>query len=288
VTVGIPFLDPGPALAEAVRSVFAQTFPDWALVLVDDGSRDGSVERARAIRDPRVTVLADGQHRGLVARLNQLAQSAEAPLLARMDADDLMHPERLARQVALFDSRPDLEVAGTGAYVMDGARHVLGRWSTAPLAGTVAEVLERGVLFIHPTVVYRTAFARAHPYEPSYPRAEDLALWCRIVDLARCAALEDPLLFYRVPIPVNLRSYAGTKSSTRAVLRDFGSALAPARRRALERKTHWSVWAYRVAGAVGAQRALVRRRARPVGPDERASAHAALRAIDATCVPGWD
>jgi hypothetical protein len=144
-----------------------------------------------------VTVLSDGQRLGLVARLNQIAAAAEAPLLARMDADDLMHPDRLARQVALFSGSGAVDVAGTGAFVVDGGREVLGTWSTAPLPRTVQGVLARGVLLIHPTVMYRTEFARSHPYDARYPRAEDLAQWCRIVEDGRYGLVDEPLLYYR-------------------------------------------------------------------------------------------
>jgi len=99
VSVGIPFLNPGPYLDLAVRSVFAQTYPNWELILVDDGSTDGSYERATAIQDPRVRVLRDGQNKGLPARLNEIVRLAKGELVARMDADDAMHPLRLAKQV---------------------------------------------------------------------------------------------------------------------------------------------------------------------------------------------
>ena len=288
VTIGIPMLNPGRALVGAIRSVFAQTFEDWALVLVDDGSGDGSVERARAIRDPRVVVVADGQHRGLAHRLNQLAVLARGPYLARMDADDLMHPDRLARQVDLLDAAGDVDVAGSGIFIVDGTRSILARSVAEPLPGSVEAVLEKGRLFYHPTVIYRSAFARENPYDPGYPRAEDLALWCRIVGTARCAVLDDPLLFYRVPIPVDLRAYAGTTRSVRALLRTFGGALSPGTRRALLWKTHGSVWAYRSAGLLGLHRALIRRRGCPVPESERRGAEAALARIDGTRVPGWD
>lgn len=288
VTIGIPFRNAWPALADAVRSVFAQTFQDWALVLVDDGSTDGAVERLRAIDDPRVVVLSDGQHRGLAARLNQIAGLAKGPWLARMDADDLMHPDRVKRQVARFSDAPGLDAVGTGAMVVDTNRRIVGRWPEAMLPRTVAEVLERGVLFIHPTVMYRAEFARAHQYEGKYPRAEDLALWCKIVEEADCSVVEEPLLFYRVPVPLDVDKYAATKRSTREILRDFGNSLTPRRRSALYFKTYWTVWAYRLTGLVGAQRLLLSRRVRRLTAAERTAAEEALRIIDGAKVPGWD
>ncbi len=92
VTVGLPVYNPGSFLSWAIRSVFAQTYSSWELVVVDDGSTDGSLERLRKIEDPRVRVLTDGKRRGLPYRLNQVLEEASGDFIARMDADDLMDP----------------------------------------------------------------------------------------------------------------------------------------------------------------------------------------------------
>src|SRR3954468_15780628 len=103
VTIGLPFVNSGETLPNAIRSVFAQTYDDWELILCDDGSTDISLEIARSVRDARVRVLSDGKNVGLPCRLNQIAAVARGEMLARMDADDLMHPNRIAAQVALLD-----------------------------------------------------------------------------------------------------------------------------------------------------------------------------------------
>src|SRR5688572_8039312 len=108
VTVGIPFLNGKRTLVDAVRSVFAQTFTDWELILMDDGSTDGSADLVRGIDDPRVRLVSDGVNRGLCDRLNQIASLAQGRYLARMDADDLMHAQRLERQVAYLNRHADV------------------------------------------------------------------------------------------------------------------------------------------------------------------------------------
>jgi hypothetical protein len=100
ITVGLPFWNNERTLEAAIRSVQAQTIPDWVLLVVNDGSRDDSAAIVRSFRDPRIRLVDDGEHRGLVYRLNQIAALAASPFLARMDADDLMHPQRLERQLA--------------------------------------------------------------------------------------------------------------------------------------------------------------------------------------------
>src|SRR5690349_10645893 len=108
VTVGIPFFNNASSLSDALRSIFAQTFTDWELILADDGSTDESLSIARSVRDPRVMVMSDGGNRGLVFRLNQITSAARGKYIARMDADDLSHPARLQRQVSLLERDPVL------------------------------------------------------------------------------------------------------------------------------------------------------------------------------------
>lgn len=285
VTIGLPFLNAERTLPDALRSIFAQTMQDWQLLLLDDGSTDGSLELARSVRDPRVTVLSDGVNCGLATRLNELARRAEAPLLARMDADDLMHPERLARQVAWFENHPDTDALGTGTYTMDSVGRLHGQRWADPLPATAAETL-RHELFVHPTVMFRTAFARANPYDPSYPRAEDVALWCRIRPSARLAVLPEPLHFYREPLAMDLQAYLATSRSKARLIGAPATGLDPVERAALLAELHLKRLAYRIAGAMGGRGLLVRSRNRALFGAARAEAEATLAALAPVVVPG--
>ena len=96
VTIGISFKNPVQYFTLALQSVFAQTFTTWELLLMDDGSSDGSTELVQSLRDPRVQVLSDGASRSLSVRLNELVGLAKGRYFVRMDADDAMHPDRLS------------------------------------------------------------------------------------------------------------------------------------------------------------------------------------------------
>ena len=113
ISVVMPVFNAADTLGEALESVLAQTFTDWELVTVDDGSTDASLEmlRACAARDPRIRVLAEG-HAGIVAALRTGCSRARGPLLARMDADDVALPGRLGEQAALFAAMPGLALCG--------------------------------------------------------------------------------------------------------------------------------------------------------------------------------
>jgi glycosyltransferase involved in cell wall biosynthesis len=135
VSVLFPVRDAAATLDQAVASVLEQTLPALELVAVDDGSRDDSAGRleAWAARDARVRVLRRPP-RGLVAALEEGRQHCRAPLIARMDADDLCHPQRLAAQLAYLEAHPHIGVAGT---LVEG-RTVDGQ----PLARGMARYLE--------------------------------------------------------------------------------------------------------------------------------------------------
>jgi glycosyltransferase involved in cell wall biosynthesis len=114
ITIGLPFYNAEKFLADAIRSVFAQTYTDWELILMDDGSTDGSLEIAKSVNDPRVRVYSDGENKKLAARLNEIVQLAKYDIIARMDADDLMSPTRLEKQLKVLtnNSKIDLVTAG--------------------------------------------------------------------------------------------------------------------------------------------------------------------------------
>ena len=99
ITIGIPFYNAEVYLADAIRSIFAQTYQEWELILVDDGSTDSSLEIARSVKDSRVRVIADGVNRRLPYRLNQITAEAKYDLIGRMDADDIISPVRFEKQL---------------------------------------------------------------------------------------------------------------------------------------------------------------------------------------------
>jgi len=288
VTIGIPFWNARRYLATAIRSVFAQTHQDWELLLVDDGSTDGSVELVRRLDDPRVRLLADGSHRGLCARLNQIASMARGTYLARMDADDAMHPERIARQLAVLRADPGVDLVDTATVTVDDDLTPLGIRGDRPLDARPEAVLRDGLL-IHPTVTGRAEWFRRHPYDPVFVRAEDRELWIRTCATARFTRVREPLFFYREGPAGNLANYLRTERTVREILRRYGPPLVgPRRTRLLVMRSRLKSLTYRLGTGLGLQGRLISRRNRPLGAAEAGEGRRVLAAIQGTRVSGLE
>lgn len=210
ISVGIPFYNNQSTLSEAIRSVFAQTYQNWELLLVDDGSSDASVEIAKSIQDSRVRVITDGENKGLAWRLNQIAQLAKGEYLARMDGDDLMHPKRLQRQLEYLNQNPQVDIIATGVYSLNQDNQIQGIRGLEDLTdmSTKKVLLNKG-LIIHPTVMATREWFRGYPYDTSYPRTQDRELWCRVANTSCFAKISEPLYFYRESL-INPQKYLKT------------------------------------------------------------------------------
>jgi GT2 family glycosyltransferase len=201
VSVVLPFRNAERYLDEAIRSILGQTFHDFELIAVDDGSNDRSctiVEQA-ANDDSRIRLLRT-EGSGLPAALNAGIAAAEAPYIARMDGDDVALPERFALQVAALDREPGLVVIGSAVDEIDSANRLLHTawYPTDPTI--VAALLSRGgCCLCHPaTMIRRDALMVAGGYRTSVPLTEDFDLWLRMMRLGAIRNLDRPLLRYRL------------------------------------------------------------------------------------------
>lgn len=222
VTVGLPFFDEAEHLAEAIRSVLAQTVTDFELLLVDDGSRDDSLAIARSFDDPRIRVHADGHRRHLPARLNEIVALARAPLVARVDADDVMHPTRLARQLAVLEADSSCDAVGTWATLVDRDRRPFAVVESASLPPSRESALVNGIVS-HASVVARRAWFAANAYDESLTRAEDRDLWCRTIE-SRFAVVRECLYVIRVDVSKKsfLASYVESQRQNGLIFAKYG------------------------------------------------------------------
>lgn len=195
VTIGLPFYNAEKYLALAIESVLQQTYTDWELLLLDDGSTDNSLSIAQsyAQKDSRIKVISDGKNKNLATRLNELPSLAQGLYLARMDADDIMLPARIERQLAVLKAHPEIDVLGTNAYIINDENAVTS--TRYPL--TPKNTLTRVKSFIHPTIIAKKQWFLANPYDIEAIRLEDAELWYRTHSKYHFVRLNEPLLFYR-------------------------------------------------------------------------------------------
>ena len=188
-------------LAAAVRSLLNQTFGDFELIVVDDGSTDRSAAMLARFTaaDSRLRVITQ-PNAGLTASLNTAARLARTSLLARMDPDDIATPMRLAAQVAYLSAHPRVTALGTRVVLIDPYGTPIGR-PKHPLyhADIDADLLRgEGWAIVHPTaMIRRDAFDRVGGYDERYRTSQDFDLWLRLAETGRLANLEAPLLRYR-------------------------------------------------------------------------------------------
>jgi glycosyltransferase involved in cell wall biosynthesis len=197
VSIGMPVRNCERTLRLAVGSIVAQTYRNWELLLIDDGSSDGTVEVARSFQDSRINVFADGLALGLVARLNQAIALSKAKYFARMDGDDVAYPERLERQLAHLESHPEVDLIGAALLVFGQHGTPLGKRVARTDHEAICSTPASGFGLAHPTYVGRLEWFRRHGYREQAFRCEDQDLLLRTYRFSRFANLPDILLGYR-------------------------------------------------------------------------------------------
>ncbi len=205
ISVLLPVYNAAATLEEALASLAAQTFRDYEIVAVDDGSDDGSAALLEtwARREPRLRVLRQ-PHRGVTAALARGLEACRAPWVARMDADDVAHPERLAQQAAFLRAHPEVAVLGTRVRLHphglrgEGMQAYLD-WQNRLL--TDADIRREMFIespLVHPSVMFRREAVLAVGGYRQTPWLEDYDLWLRLyLAGARFAKLPAVLLDWR-------------------------------------------------------------------------------------------
>lgn len=224
LSVLVPVRNGLPYLEASLDSILAQSFADFELVVVDDGSADGSRDVAASTGDPRVRVV-DGGGRGVAHALNVALGAARGELVARQDADDLSAPGRLARQVEYLDRHPDITLVASRASFVDEAgaaidtpwtRAVEQRWDAALTPDAIAALMPLTCCLVHGSVMARrAALVAAGGYDERSP-VEDYDLWLRLLPEHRFAKLDERLYCYRVH-PAQVTASLGTRQAEHAV-----------------------------------------------------------------------
>ena len=198
VSVVMGVRDGAPWVGEAVRSVLVQTLGDLELIVVDDGSTDATPDVLAAIEDPRLRVERQAPE-GLTRALNRALALARADLVARLDADDVGLPQRLARQHAFLAAHAAVGLLGTAAREVDAAGREVRVLRPPEDDAALRRLLIRRNPFVHSSVMVRRALLeRVGGYDARLAVAQDYDLWMRMAAVTRLANLPEGLLIRRL------------------------------------------------------------------------------------------
>lgn len=198
ISIGMPVFNCEKTLSAAVQSILNQTYDNWELLLIDDGSKDRTVAIANSFQDRRVHVFVDGTNQQLPSRLNQAIKLSKGKYFARMDGDDISYPERLQRQVEYLESHPEIDLLGTANINFDANGRATG---VAPSQASHAEICSRpwaGFGLLHPSWMGKMDWFCKYQYRVDAIRMEDYDLMLRSYQHSRFAALPEILVGYRV------------------------------------------------------------------------------------------
>lgn len=189
-------------LREAIDSILHQTFADFELLIVDDGSTDRSVEIIKTYDDPRVRLIRHDVNLGLVATRNDALRCARGEYVAILDCDDSAYPERVARQLSFMDRNPEFGMVGSWIEIMDARGNPTGEVMRYPAPPEeIPALLLFGNYFSQSSVFIRKASLPKEHYRPEYPVAEDYDLWVRMAAGSKLWNVQEVLTRYRVHSP---------------------------------------------------------------------------------------
>lgn len=222
ISVILPVFNGARFLREALDSLLSQTFSDFEIIAVDDGSTDRSAEVLAefAAHDSRVRVISR-PNTGIVGALADACSAARGEFLARMDADDICMPARFASQIAYIRTHPECVAVGGAVVFTDPEARPLLRSQLAPdHEGIVSQLLSgNGGALIHPAVMFRrSTVVAAGAYREEFRHVEDLDLFLRLMAHGRLANLPVTVLHYRQHLgSINHRTGGRIELTRRAV-----------------------------------------------------------------------
>jgi len=198
VTVFMAAYNAEPFIRESILSVINQTFGDFELLIVNDGSTDNTVGVIESIKDPRIRLVHNDENRGLLYTRNRLLDLATGKYIAILDSDDIASPNRLKHQVSFMESHPDIALCGGNAAVINESGEPTGINYIEPFDETIEVFMLFGNPYINSTAIFkRDVFLALGGYK-DYDPAEDFELFTRIAAKYPVANLNETLVQYRI------------------------------------------------------------------------------------------
>jgi glycosyltransferase involved in cell wall biosynthesis len=198
ITVLMPAYNAGKYIAEAIRSVLAQSFVDFELLIIDDGSTDDTVIEINKFKDNRIRLI-QCEHKGVALTLNSGLSLAVGDYIARFDADDVCYPERLSVQHEFMQAHPDYILIGSEEdYIDVNSQYIFTSKYTAYSDEEIRSLPSSVCPFSHVSVMYRRQdVLDAGAYDNNAHTFEDHLLWLKLIQKGKVCNLRHPLVKYR-------------------------------------------------------------------------------------------
>ena len=229
ITVGIPIYNAENYLSDAIKSILAQSYPFWELILVDDGSTDNSLKIAQefAEKDKRIRVISDGLNKKLPARLNQIIREAKYDYIARMDADDIIAANRFEKQIEFLRNNQNFDLVSTGLLSLKNNLDLVGYripYSLKHITLNDAVLGTTGI--IHASIMAKKSWYFRNLYNEENRLAEDYELWLNAYlrkDL-NVGFIDEPLYFYREEQNIKLEKMIRAYETQISIIKDLSNS----------------------------------------------------------------
>ena len=203
ISVILPVYNAEKFLNESINSILEQTYTHFELIIVNDGSTDGSQAIIEHYSDPRIKNIFHTQNKGLVASLNIAIVSAKGDMIVRMDADDIAFKDRVQKQVQYLLDHPAIDIVGTHAVFFEtNTQSPMANWEldlNTITPSSIKKALTWENCMIHPSICMRSEIAKSLLYNEHQKNYEDYDLWLRATaDNINIAKIDESLLYYRV------------------------------------------------------------------------------------------
>lgn len=197
VSVLMPAYNAEKYIGDAIKSILNQTFTDFELIIINDGSTDNTKQIIKQFDDERIKYFENDENRGVIFTLNRGLKEIESEFIIRMDADDISLPNRFAEQIKFMDNNPQIGLSGTAIEIFNEDTSRINYFPSNP------EELKTELIFnnliCHPSIIIRSRIFKEHPilFEKKYLHAEDYAMWIILSKWVKFSNLNKVLLKYR-------------------------------------------------------------------------------------------
>lgn len=199
LSIIMPVFNAEAHLQEALDSILAQTYEDFELIVVDDGSTDGSVDILNLCSDKRIRLIHNDGNRGIVYSRNRGLREASGQFIAPFDADDVARLDKFEKQIGFLENNPSFTMLGSWARLIDGQGNRLReRWKLSAPPERIPAILLFRNYFVHSSVVLRRSALPYPAYAEGFDTVEDYLLWARVCRNFKVWNFPDYLISYRI------------------------------------------------------------------------------------------